>query len=842
MTFTSPRFTELVDRLSLEQKVRLLTGASVWSLHDEPAVGLRSIVVSDGPSGVRGTAMDDRDPSASLPAASAVAATWDLDRIRRLGALIAAEARRKDVDVVLGPTVNLHRSPRGGRHFEAFSEDPFLTGELGAAYVSGVQAHGVATTAKHYIANDSETDRMTVNVRADEKTLRELYLAPFERMVEEGAWLVMSSYNSVDGVTMSANPLLRSPLKEEWGFDGVVISDWTAVRDTEPSARSGQDLVMPGPQGPWGDLLVEAVRAGRVPEAAIDEKVARLLLLAERVGALAENPATGPDATPDTMPVATPVATPFAPWDDAEIAALLRETAADGMVLVRNDGLLPLAGDGGDRPRVALIGQHALRSRNQGGGSATVFPAYVVTPHDGLREALGDDVVSYAPGLPPVDELRPLGRASVVDPVTGENGVRVRYLDADGNVFDEEVFPSGRLAWLFDAKLMAAAEVEITTRFVATRDGRHDLGFAGLGLLRFELDGRTVHTSPVLPDQQDIVVAVLNPPNRVHELDLREGQGVDMRLVFTPSSAESAAFALITLGEKDVFGDPAEELERAVALAAESDIAVVVVGTTEAIESEGFDRPGLSLPSGQDELVRRVRAANPRTVVVVNSGAPVTMPWLDEVSAVVLSWFPGQEFGHALADVLTGAREPGGRMPTTWAAREEDVPVWNVDPAEGRLDYTEGVHIGYRAWLRQAERGGAAPALPFGSGLGYTTWELGEPRVREDGRTRVVELDVTNTGSRSGKQVVQAYLARPGSSVERPAAWLAGFAVVRAAAGASVRARIELPERVFRHWDEKAHAWEVETGAFELRIGTSIADLTHTTVVTAPDTDTDTEA
>ncbi|MFH8516107.1 glycoside hydrolase family 3 protein [Streptomyces gelaticus] len=302
-----------------------------------------------------------------------------------------------------------------------------------------------------------------------------------------------------------------------------------------------------------------------------------------------------------------------------------------------------LASDGdGDRPHVALIGQHALRSRNQGGGSAAVFPASLVTPLDGLREALGDDAVSYAPGLPPTDELWPFGRASIVDQVRGENGVRVRYFDADGNVFDEEVFPSGRLAWLFDAELLAAAEVEITTRFVAARDGRHVLGFAGLGLLRFELDGRTVHTDPVLPDQQDTMVAVLNPPNRVFELDLQEGQGVDMRLVFTLSSPESAAFALISLGEKDILGDPAEELERPVALAAESDAAVVVVGTTEAIESEGSDRPGLSLPSGQDELVRRVRAANPRTVVVVNSGAPVTMPWLDEVSAVVLSWFPEQ--------------------------------------------------------------------------------------------------------------------------------------------------------------------------------------------------------
>ncbi|MEV5575160.1 glycoside hydrolase family 3 C-terminal domain-containing protein [Spirillospora sp. NPDC052269] len=803
MAFTSSRIGGLVARLDLERKVRLLTGASVWSLHAEPAVGLRPIVVSDGPSGVRGSSLDDRDPSASLPSATAVAATWDLGRVRRLGALIAAEARRKGVDVVLGPTVNLHRSPRGGRHFEAFSEDPFLTGELGAAYVSSVQAHGVATTAKHYVANDSETDRMTVDVRADERTLREVYLAPFERMVEEGAWLVMSSYNAVDGVTMSANPLLRAPLKDEWDFDGVVISDWLGVRDTEPSARSGQDLVMPGPDGPWGAALVEAVRAGRVPEAAIDEKVARLLLLAERVGALADAP-----ETPE-------------PWADDDIAALLRESAADGMVLARNNGVLPLT----TRPRVAVIGQHALRARNQGGGSATVFPAHVVTPLEGLRTALGDDAVAYAPGLPPADELRPFPRTSVVDPATGENGVHVRYLDAEGTAFAEEVFPSGRMAWLFDPNLAKAAAVEATTRFVASRDGHHELGFAGIGRVTFTMDGQVLSTAPVIPDRMNF----LHPPHRVFARDLTSGQAVDLHLVFTPNLPAGFPFALLALGEKDVFGDPAEELAHAVALAASSDVAVVVVGTTEAIESEGSDRPGLVLPEGQDDLVAQISAANPRTIVVVNAGAPVTMPWIDDVAAVLLTWFPGQEFGHALADVLTGAQEPGGRMPTTWAARDEDVPVWSVDPVDGRLAYTEGIHIGYRAWLR---RNGPAPALPFGSGLGYTDWDLGEPHVHQN----TVEIGLLNTGTRTGKQVVQAYLSRPDSTIERPKTWLAGFAVVHAAPGTSTTVRIDLPPRAFRHWDEKTHTWEVEPGDYVLRIAFSATDPGRTTTVTAPKT------
>ncbi|MFD9804873.1 glycoside hydrolase family 3 N-terminal domain-containing protein, partial [Streptomyces sp. NPDC059071] len=325
--------------------------------------------------------MDDRDPSASLPSATAVASTWDLDLVDRLGALIAAEARAKNVDIVLGPTVNLHRTPRGGRHFEAFSEDPWLSGRIGAAYVAAVQAHGVGATAKHYVANDSETERLTVDARVDERTLREVYLAPFERMVVEGgAWLVMSSYNQVNGVTMSANPLLREPLKDEWCFDGAVVSDWTAVRDTVESAASGQDLVMPGPDTLWGDALVEAIRAGKVDQAAVDDKALRLLRLAARVGAL------------DSV---APVTTPPAPWQREDIRSLLRQVAVDAMVLVRNDGVLPIAAD--TAPRLAVIGHHARRGRNQGGGSAMVFPETVVSPLEGLRDRYGADHVTYAP-------------------------------------------------------------------------------------------------------------------------------------------------------------------------------------------------------------------------------------------------------------------------------------------------------------------------------------------------------------------------------------------------------------------------------------------------------------
>ncbi|HMI26718.1 MAG TPA: glycoside hydrolase family 3 N-terminal domain-containing protein, partial [Streptosporangiaceae bacterium] len=313
-----------VARLSTEQKVRLLTGADFWALFAEPDAGLRRVVTSDGPAGVRGETWDERDTSANVPSPTALAATWDCDRVAAIARLLAAEARRKGVDVLLAPTVNLHRTPYGGRHFECFSEDPLLTARIGVAYVRGLQNQGVGATVKHFVCNDSETERMSVDVRIDERTLRELYLAPFEAIVREaGAWAVMAAYNGVDGSTMTESPLLRAILHDEWGYDGLVMSDWTATRATEAAARAALDLAMPGPAerfGPWGDALLAAVRAGQVDEALIDDKVLRILRLAAHVGGL--------DGAASSSGPLSP-----APVD---IPRQLRATAAASFVLARN--------------------------------------------------------------------------------------------------------------------------------------------------------------------------------------------------------------------------------------------------------------------------------------------------------------------------------------------------------------------------------------------------------------------------------------------------------------------------------------------------------------------------
>jgi beta-glucosidase len=382
-----------VAALSLEQKVRLLTGNTFWALYAESDVGLRPVVTSDGPAGVRGIVWDERSTSVNTPSPTSLAAGWDVRRVERMGRLLAAECRRKGVDVLLAPTVNLHRSPYGGRHFECFSEDPLLTSAVGVAFVNGLQREGVGATVKHFVANDSETQRFTLDAHVSERALRELYLAPFAAITGEGrAWAVMAAYNGVNGTTMTESPMVREILKDEWGYDGVVMSDWFAARSTEAAGAGGLDLAMPGPDSPWRDALVAAVRAGRVGEAVVDDKVLRILRLAARVGALEGIAPAGPSASP---------------WTAGDVSTELRAATAAGAVLLRNapagteaqgTPLLPL--DAATLSRVAVIGPNAARLRTLGGGSATVFPPYVVSVPQGLRSALGADVdLTVAPGV-----------------------------------------------------------------------------------------------------------------------------------------------------------------------------------------------------------------------------------------------------------------------------------------------------------------------------------------------------------------------------------------------------------------------------------------------------------
>ncbi|MGW3850979.1 beta-glucosidase [Streptomyces fagopyri] len=791
-------------RLDLDTKARLLAGQDMWSLPELPGIGLRSLVMSDGPIGVRGVRWTADDPSVALPSPTALAATWDPVLAHRAGVLLAQEARRKHVHVLLAPTVNLHRSPLGGRHFEAYSEDPYLTGRIGAGYVRGVQSGGVGTTVKHFVANDAETDRFTVDNRVPERALRELYLAPFEAVVENARpWGIMTAYNSVNGTTMTEHHhLVNEVLRGEWGFDGFNVSDWTAARSTVGAIEGGLDVAMPGPDTVYGEALAAAVRAGRTDEAKVDEAVRNVLRLAARVGILEG---------------AEPVVTELPGTVDGE--TLAREIARRSFVLVRNENAtLPL------RPgTVALSGAAARDARVLGGGSATVFPAHVVSPLDGLTAALPEGSLTYTVGADPNQELAVADKGFTL---------RAECRDRDGELIGTGSAPNGHLQWMGNDLPEGVTHdnlhtVDLRGTFTPRVGGAHTFGIKGLGAFTLTVDGTVRFDGTQLPTEDSPFTAFFGAPEERARVDLSAGETYEVSLRQVVVQPEGAPLRMVgfSLVHQEPQGDPDELIAEAVEAARAADTAVVVVATTERVESEGFDRGNLRLPGRQDDLVRAVAAANPNTVVIVNTGSPVELPWREEVAAVLLTWFPGQEGGGALAEVLTGAHEPGGRLPTTWGPLA-DAPVTQVVPVDGALAYDEGAFIGYRAW----ERDGRTPAYPFGHGLGYTDWtyesiepSTGDGDVCADSAATVT-VRVRNSGARPGREVVQLYLGPAEADSGRPVRWLAAFAGVEAGPGESAEAVLGIPRRAFEIWDEDAGTWVFVKGSYEVAAGRSITD------------------
>jgi beta-glucosidase len=829
------RDRDLLGALSLDDKVRLLTGADNWRTCPLPAIGLRAMVVSDGPAGVRGITMDERNPAASLPCPSALGATWDPGLVQALAAALGAEARSKGVDVLLAPTINVMRTPLGGRGFESFGEDPVLIARMAVAFVRGLHQAGAAAAVKHYVANDSETGRWTYDARIAEHVLRELYLVPFEACVREAdVDLVMTGYNMVNGVTMTENShLLGRVLKDEWGFGGVALSDWHAARSTVATAAAGLDLAMPGPDGPWGGQLVAAIRAGVIGEDAVDDKVLRILRLARRVGALDGAPApNGGGAVDGRIPPPPHRRALNGPGSGDPVLAdpaLLRRCAAAAFTLLRNErGALPL--DPGTVRSVAVIGPNAVSPVTQGGGSATVPQVSVSTPAAALTQALaGLDPrtrVTARPGCATWTIVPEPPRYALRDPDTGQPGVRIEFRAGDGALAAAEHRTATTFTW-WDGLPEGIGRggrgrIVLRTCFLPAHDGPHVIGAGGVGWLTLTVNGAEVaagHTDT----PADPVEAMVRPGEIRATVELAAGREADIMVSLRPDDWPQGPVA-IRLGLVPAPDDDAM-LSEAVEAARGADAAVVVVGSAPATESEGFDRAGLILPGRQDELVRRVAAVNDRTIVVVNAGMPVLMPWAGQVAAVGYAWLPGQAMGAALADVLLGQAEPGGRLPVTLPADEADCPVLHSVPAGGRLEYREGLLIGYRGY----DRAGTKPRYPFGHGLGYTTWTYESAAAdapvvapEEDLGLTVV---VRNTGPRTGREVVQVYLEPPASDPGRPVRVLAAFAAVTVAPGDRAEARLTVPARALARYDEEAEGWVRPSGEFTVRIGRSSADL-----------------
>ncbi|MFM7534178.1 MAG: beta-glucosidase [Acidimicrobiales bacterium] len=763
--------------------VSLVAGADNWHTAAVPRLRIPALRVSDGPNGVRGTAFGGVR-SACFPCGEALAATWDLELASAVGREMAAEARAKGAAVVLAPTVNLARTPIGGRNFECYGEDPWLSARVAVAWISALQERGIAACVKHFAANDTEHERMTVSVEVDERTLREVYLRPFEAAVREARTrCVMSSYNRLDGIHAADHRwLLTEVLREQWGFDGLVMSDWFGLHSTTEGLRAGLDLEMPGPPIHRGARLAAALAAGEVDRAQVATAAGRVLDLAAWCG-WPEPP--GPETA----------------RNDPGTRTVLRTVAARSMVLCRNDGTLPI--DPATLRTVAVVGPLAAAGAIHGGGSAQVRAEHRVGPLAGLQRALeahGVDVV-HEPACT-IHEMLPA--------VPGA-GFTAAWVDRDGRPAGEQVL---RRAALLASDRPRDGSVLTISGPIELPAGASTFSLLGTGATRLWIDDALVI------DNTDWTLgrawfgygstearATLDHP----------GGPASLRAELRPAIGPGVT----ALHVGWLAPEPANAFDRAVAAARSAAVAVVVVGTTHEWETEGHDRDSMDLPGRQDELVRAVAAANPRTIVVVNAGSPVTMDWADDVAAVVQAFFPGQEFGDALADVLCGVVDASGRLPVTVPHRLSDTPAYLDHPGPGGvLRYSEGVFVGHR-WY-------AARSIPvrfaFGHGLSYTSFSWNEFSAT----TTEATITVTNTGSRAGREVVQVYITPPHRWQARV---LAGFVAVDLAPGASSAVTVRLDDRAMQTWRDGD--WVRVPGSYRIEACRSAVDIVATVDVVA---------
>jgi beta-glucosidase len=677
MRTTAKKAREIVAELRTDDKIRLVSGHDFWTTEAIPEAGIRAMMLTDGPHGLRkqrdaGNVADVTDsvPATCFPTAAALASTWDPALLEEVGAALGRESRAEDVPVLLGPALNLKRHPAAGRNFEYFSEDPVVAGRMAAGLVRGIQSQGVAACLKHFAANNQESWRMSVDAIVDERTLRELYLTGFEIAIRESdPWTVMCAYNQINGTHCGENHgLLTEILRDEWGFDGLAMTDWLATFDRVAAIRAGLDLEMPGSSATWDLEIAAALGSGTLGAAELDLACVRIVDLMLRT---APGLAASDSAAPD-----------FAAPDFSAHHALARRAAAAGTVLLTNDGLLPL----GAETTIAVVGAFAESPRYQGAGSSLVKPTRLDTFLDALREQAGEGRVTYAPGY---------------DAISGE-------------------------------------------------------------------------TTEAL-------------------------------------------------------------LAEAVRVAAGADAVIVLAGLPSRMESEGFDRDHLRLPEGHVLLIDAVIDANPRTAVALQNGAPVEMPWVARPAAILEAYLGGQAGGGALADVVLGAAEPGGRLAESFPVRASDLPSSaNFPGAATQVQYREGLYVGYRFH----DASGVAPLFPFGHGLGYTNFSYSDLTVTEVGGRWNVTVTVKNVGERAGSEVVQVYVHDVVSTPYRPVKELKAFAKTRLEPGASTKVTVSLDRRAFAVWDLASREWRVEGGDFDILVGASSADIraVRRIAVVSPDT------
>ncbi|KAK4096160.1 glycoside hydrolase family 3 protein [Parathielavia hyrcaniae] len=823
----------ILRSLTLDEKISLLAGEAFWETVGILDKGVPSIKTTDGPNGCRGADIDGNTKAACFPAASSVAATFDPALARRIGGALADEARTKGARVLLGPTVCCHRHPLGGRNFESFSEDPHLSGTLATSLICGLQEDGgVAACIKHFVANEQETDRMTVNETIGERALREIYLRPFETAVRDARpWSLMTAYNLVNGVHCDSHDwLLRDVLRGEWGWDGAIISDWGGTNSVAGSINAGLDLEMPGPARVRTPSAVRAaLEAGDVTEETINERTAALLKLIDRVGGFEQE--HHPGGSPKTERAE----------DRPEHRELIREFGARGMVLLKNEAqILPLTKERVSGKKIALVGL-AKDALAHGGGSASVNAHYKVTPWDGLAAVLRDSAAEfvYAKGVHRQRLLSPLSidSSAAVGSITGLDGQPgfTRLLYEVGNpdpVSTLHGYASSAYSPLGSQESLNKV-VELVADFTPHESGAHYMACSGIGVTTvFVNDAIVFSQESNCADPMGALFMASSEDlfrhdfvgGRAHRIRIqtKPPANIGMRIL---EGRSGARLGFRTASEHDA--DLQGEAER---VARDADIAIVFTGHDPQWESEGRDQDSFDLPNGQNELVATVARANPNTIVVNTTGVAVAMPWLGDVRAVVQAWFAGQECGNAVADVLTGVVNPEGHLPVSFPRRVEDAPAHGNFPGEtvnGKrsVTYAEGVFVGYRHYDRLPQE---SVQFPFGHGLSYTSFQLGSLQVEHsasDDDGFVVTAQVSNTGAMAGGAAVQLYVGNSIPSPEHPVKTLVAYQKARLQPGEAQTVTLLAKYRDIAHFDEKAHAWVLDAGGYEFSLGLSAVDI-----------------
>ena len=800
------RIEALISELTLEEKVSILSGSSAWHTTAVPRLNIPRVKMTDGPIGARGDSVSGAT-SACFPSASCLSSSWDKDSVEEIAKAIGIEAKSKDADVLLGPTINLHRHPLGGRHFECYSEDPLLTGELASSYVRGVQSVGVSACLKHFIGNDTEYQRHFVSSNIDDRTLRELYLLPFEMGVKAGSLSVMSAYNQLNNVFCSSNEeILTNILKEEWNFPGYVVSDWGAAQDTIGNANGGLDCEMPGPARSWGENLVKAVNNGKVDEEVVDDKVRRILRVADFTGRL-DDPTESPEQSNDLE----------------EDRLLIRTAGSEGMVLLKNDQVLPFKKE--TVKKLAVIGPNALKGQYLGGGSASLNPHYVVHPLEGLKSAFGDSAeINYAKGCHTYKFLPGISS----DLFKENDGFKVEFYngqDFEGSPIETKIL-KGNKFWAmggFGLDIVAQSErpslsVRFSGELQPEHSGEYNFEIFSIGPSKLSINGENLIDNWSSQEPGDAFFGMGSAPKR-EKIKFEKGKTYSLEVEYK----WEGRFPAVQIGMQPP--DQFDLMEEAINLAKEADAVVLIAGTNSDWETEGNDRANLDLPSNQNELIETICKLNKNTVVVLNTGSPCEMPWIDNVNAILQCWFPGQEFGNSLADILIGKVNPSGKLPTTFPKKLSDTPAYSTYPGKDlQMDYEEGLFIGYRWYDRES----IEPLFPFGHGLSYTSFEYSNLRAippKGDSSVAAFEVDITNTGDVAGKEVLQGYITVNKSQIERPQKELKKFEKISLESGETKKVKFELSEKDLSFWSTENNAWQVEPAEYLFSIGASATDI-----------------